>query len=177
MSMCQCVNVCFGLVLTYSRRWLIGNIDSCVMQYSLFVSKCCGAAPRMNSVGVVAVDTFEKEEQQGEDIAGMEAMCVRMNSLDFATSKVEDFALQIEPAFNINIDIDQESAALAGDRPFAGSIEVVKKCRGDAINCIGAHIVNRCLLPVYAALFVPRPSSSSTRVDTVCQCHPQSQLA
>ena len=117
----------------------------------------------MNSVGGGVVDTFEKEEEQGEDIHDMEAMCVRMNSLEFATSKVEDFALQLEPAF----DIDQESA-LAGDRPFAGSIEVVKKCRGDAINYVGAHIVNRCLQPVYAALFVPTPSSSSTRVDTVC---------
>jgi hypothetical protein len=90
----------------------------------------------------------------------LEAMCVRMNSLDFATSKVEDFALQLEPAFGIDPDTSSVT-----DRPFAGSIEVAKKCRGEAVDMIGAHIVFRWLQPVYAALFVPTPETS--RVDIV----------
>ena len=95
-----------------------------------------------------------------QPIHNLEAMCVRMNSLDFATSKIEDFALQLEPAFGIDPDSD-----VVADRPFAGSIEVARKCRGEAVDIIGAHIVFRCMQPVYAALFVPTPQAS--RVDIV----------
>lgn len=138
-----------------------GNVDSCVMQYSLFVAKECGTTPRLNFSQVVALaDTGEHRMHEQPALHSLQAMCVRMNSLDFATSKVEDFASQLEPAFGLDPD-----AASVTVRPFAGSIEVAKKCRGEAVNTIGAHIVFKWLQPVFATLFVPTPQTS--RVDIV----------
>lgn len=131
------------------------------MQYSLFVAKECGTTPRLNFSQVATVaDTGEHRTDEQPTLHNLKAMCVRMNSLDFATSKVEDFALQLEPAFGL--DPDTASVTV---RPFAGSIEVAKKCRGEAVNTIGAHIVFKWMQPVYAALFVPNPQTS--RVDIV----------
>jgi hypothetical protein len=111
---------------------------------------------------MAVADTGEQAHGMNEQPTShkLEAMCVRMNSLDFATSKVEDFALQLEPAFGIDPDTSSVT-----DRPFAGSIEVVKKCRAEAVDMIGTNIVFRWLQPVYAALFVPTPEAS--RVDIV----------
>lgn len=137
-----------------------GNVDSCVMQYSLFVSEECGSLPLMQfSQTTTVADSGEHRVHESSRLHNLEAMCVRMNSLDFATSKVEDFAFQLEPAFGTDPD-----AAISGDRPFAGSIEVAKKCRGEAVNIIGAHIVYRCLKTVYEALFVPTPQASRVNI-------------
>ena len=168
----ECASYCNAVTAfyDYSYRnyvWLVslcvtGNVDSCVMQYSLFVSKCCGTAPQLNGneIAATVVDSAEDPLHEQLTTHNLEAMCVRMNSLDFATSKVEDFALQLEPAFGIDPD-----TASAADRPFAGSIEVAQKCRAEAVDIIGAHIVFRCLQPVYSQLFVPTPQSS--RIDSV----------
>ena len=130
------------------------------MQYSLFVSKECGSTPRLDSSQTTASADTGQHGMDSQPSHRLEAMCVRMNSLDFAASKVEEFASQLEPAFGIDLDTSSVT-----DRPFAGSIEVAKKCRGEAVDMIGAHIVFSWLQPVYAALFVPTPEAS--RVDIV----------